>query len=134
MPLDWERAARHRHGVTTCWRMSPLVFVALIALRARWLAGLISSSAGRTAAPVASSTTSTTLSTALSTLRGGSGVSQFFVWFYLVLGAILGITLLSRVLSSVIDEIKLQRELYQPPRPLPADRFRPRSHRSGSSS
>jgi hypothetical protein len=54
------------------------------------------------------------------------------VWFYLVLGAILGITLLSRVLSSVIDEIKLQRELYRPPRPLPADRFRPRSHRSGT--
>jgi hypothetical protein len=61
-------------------------------------------------------------------------VSQFFVWFYLVLGAILGITLLSRVLSSVIDEIKLQRELYQPPRPRSADRFRPRSHRSGPSS
>jgi hypothetical protein len=61
-------------------------------------------------------------------------VSQFFVWFYLVLGAILGITLLSRVLSSVIDEIKLQRELYQPPRPPPSDRFRPRSHRSGTSS
>jgi hypothetical protein len=112
--------------------MSPLVFVALVALRARWLAGLISSSAGRTAAPVTSSTVSTTLSTALNTLRGSGGaVSQFFVWFYLVLGAILGITLLSRVLGSVIDEIKLQRELYQPPRPLVRERFHPRTDGTG---
>jgi hypothetical protein len=58
----------------------------------------------RTAAPVTSSTVSTTLSTALNTLRGSGGaVSQFFVWFYLVLGAILGITLLSRVLALVRD-------------------------------
>jgi len=98
--------------------MSPLLLVALIALRARWLVGLITNSVGRTAAPVTSSapitTLSTTLSTALSSslsaLRGASGaVSQFFVWFYLVLGAILCVTLVTRVLRSMIDEITLHR-------------------------
>ena len=95
--------------------MSPLVLVALVALRARELGALISS-VGRTAAPVTSSTPSTTLSTALNTLRGSSGVvSQFFVWFYLILGAILGITLLSGVLSFLIGEIRLRRECHRPP-------------------
>jgi hypothetical protein len=104
-----------------CWRMSPLLLVALVALRARWLAGLITNSVGRTAAPVASSAPTATLSSALSStlsaLRGYSGaVSQFFVWFYLVLGAVLCLTLVSRALNSVIDEIKLQRECSRPPR------------------
>jgi len=101
--------------------MSPLLLVALVALRARWLAGLITNSVGRSAGPVTSSAPAATLSTAFSStlnaLRGYSGaISQFFVWFYLVLGAILCLTLISRALSSVIDKIRLHRECNRPPR------------------
>jgi hypothetical protein len=42
--------------MTWCWRMSPLVVVALVALRARWLAGLITRSAGRYTASAPSCT------------------------------------------------------------------------------
>jgi hypothetical protein len=93
--------------MSSCLRMSPLFGVALIALRGRWLAGLIMGSGGRgaVAAPP----------WALSLVRGGSSsVSQFFVWVYVVLGVLFGITALSAILNWVIGEIKIQRECTRP--------------------
>jgi len=131
MHLDVACVPGHGDRVTVCWRMSPLVLVALVALRARWLAGLIANSVGRTAAPATSSAPSTALSSSLSALRGSSGVvSQFFVWFYLVLGAILCLAVLARVLSFVIDEIRLQRECHRSPRRPPLDRWGRRTRRT----
>jgi hypothetical protein len=104
--------------VTWCWRMSPLVVVALVALRARWLAGLVTSSARRNAAPAPA--------WALSLLRGsGTGVSQFFVWVYVVLGVILVLTVISGILNWVIGEINLQRECYRPLRDVRAQPAQP---------
>jgi lipid-A-disaccharide synthase-like uncharacterized protein len=93
--------------VTWCWRMSPLIVVALFAMRARWLVGLITRSAGRKATPAPS--------WALSLLRGsGSAVSQFFVWIYVALGVIFVLTVISGIVTWLIGEIKLQRECNQP--------------------
>jgi hypothetical protein len=87
--------------------MSPLIVVTLFAMRARWLAGLITRSAGRNARPAPS--------WALSLLRGsGSAVSQMFVWIYVALGVIFVLTVISGIVNWVIGEIKLQRECNQP--------------------
>ena len=102
--------------MSACWRMSPLVLVALVALRLRWLAGLLTRSGGRPAAAP---------SWVLSLLRAsGSMISQFFVWVYVLFGAILILTLASSVLKSVIGEIKLQRECARPLREVHSDRLR----------
>ena len=104
--------------MTWCWRMSPLVVVALVALRARWLVSLITRSAGRGAGPAPSWT--------LSWLRGsGTAVSLFFVWIYVVLGVILILTLITWVLKWVIGEIGLQRECHRPIRDVRAALRRP---------
>lgn len=93
--------------MTWCWRMSPLIVVTLFAMRARWLAGLITRSAGRNATPAPS--------WALSLLRGtGSAVSQMFIWIYVALGVIFALTVISGMVNWVIGEIKLQRECNQP--------------------
>jgi len=118
----------------SCLRMSPLFGVALVALRGRWLVGLVTGSGGRGAAAAqplsaqplsAQSWSAQSLSAqpwTMGLLRGGgSPVSQFFVWVYVVLGVIVGVTALSGVLNWMIEEFKLQRECTRP-------RSRPRRH------
>jgi hypothetical protein len=96
----------------SCLRMSPLFGVALVALRGRWLVGLVTGSGGRGAAaaqPLSAQPWTMGL------LRGGgSSVSQFFVWVYVVLGVIVGVTALSAVLNWMIEEFKLHRECTRP--------------------
>jgi lipid-A-disaccharide synthase-like uncharacterized protein len=97
---DHPHAPRQGDLVTWCWRMSHLIVVALFAMRARWLVGLITRSAGRKATPAPS--------WALSLLRA------FFVWIYVALGVIFVLTVISGIVNWVIGEIKLQRECNQP--------------------
>lgn len=113
-----------------CLRMSPLFGVALIALRGRWLVGLITGSGARTATTATAAAAAQPWPTvqswaahpwATGLLRGaGTSVSQFFVWVYVILGVILGVTALSAVLNWAVEEIKLHREITRPrPRPRP---------------
>jgi hypothetical protein len=110
-----------------CLRMSPLFGVALIALRGRWLMGLITGSGARSATATAAAQPWPSVQSwathpwATGLFRGaGTSVSQFFVWVYVVLGVILGVTALSGVLNWAVEEIKLHREITRPrPRPRP---------------
>jgi hypothetical protein len=109
--------------------MSPLFGVALIALRGRWLMGLITGSGARSATATATAAAQPWPSVqswaaypwATGLLRGaGTSVSQFFVWVYVILGVILGVTALSAVLNWAVEEIKLHWEITRPrPRPRP---------------
>jgi hypothetical protein len=106
--------------VLFCWRLSPLLLVVLLALRARWLTGVLANS-GRAGSPAAGSTSGHTASSAAATaaaaLRGGSPVSQFFVWFFIIIGAFLVFALVAGLVNMVISEIKLQIECHRAPDP-----------------
>ncbi|HEX4249128.1 MAG TPA: hypothetical protein VH008_14795 [Pseudonocardia sp.] len=116
----------------SCLRMSPLAGVALLALRGRWLVGLVNGAGARDAAAAPHSTVTAAVSHwtgkaaaapwTAGLLRGGSSaVSQFFVWVYVVLGVLIGLTVLSAIVDWVVGEIKLRRECT---RPLPPSQSR----------
>lgn len=101
-----------------CLRISPLIAATVLALRARWLIGLFTG-AGAGSATAPSSTFDAW--SALNMLRGGGTVvSQFFAWLYVVLG----ICVVWGLAAFIVGEIKLRREFRQG-RSAPPPEFRP---------
>jgi hypothetical protein len=125
--------------------MSPLAGVALLAMRGRWLVGLVNGAGARgtAAAPHLSGTAAVPhlsgaaavphLSGTAAVVQhlsgtvaaapawtagllhaGASTVSQFFVWVYVILGVLIGITVFSAAVDWVVGEIKLRREYTRP--------------------
>jgi hypothetical protein len=98
--------------VTWCIRVSPLFLVAVLALRTHLVTDLLAGSAGSHSAPAPSRTPNLPRA-------GGAMVSQFFVWLYLIVGALLVLAVLSGFLSYLLGEIKLHRECTRPLRDPP---------------
>lgn len=81
--------------------------LAVVVLRARWLLGLFAGSASRGTAAVS---TSTAVGRSGARAVSGEVVSQLFVWFFVLLG----LMLLGGLMSLMIAEIKLRREIRGP--------------------
>ena len=88
-----------------CFRIGPLIMLGLLVLRGRWLLGLLSGGASRGA--VAATTTTAAAGASKFTAAGGEAVSQFFVWIFVLV--VLG--LLGGLVSMVVAEIRLRREI-----------------------
>ena len=90
-----------------CLRISPLIMLVLVAVRARWFLGLITGSAPRATAATASTTATVGTSGAKAAGAGAEIVSQLFVWFFVLVA----LMLLGGLVSLAVGEIKLRREI-----------------------
>ncbi|WP_331532647.1 hypothetical protein [Pseudonocardia sp.] len=93
--------------------------MAMLALRTHLITDLIAGSTGPHPSPAPSRAPNLPQA-------DGSMVSQFFVWFYLIVGALLALAVVSGFLSYLIGEVKLHRECVRPLRdpPLAPPRMR----------
>lgn len=78
----------------------------LLVLRGRWLIGALSGGTSR-GAVAATSTTTAAAGASKFTAAGGEVVSQFFVWIFVLIA----LGLLGGLVSMVVAEIRLRREI-----------------------
>jgi MFS superfamily sulfate permease-like transporter len=92
--------------VTHCMRIGPLIMLGLLALKAHWLVDVLTGSASRGAVAAMTSTSAAVSAPGASTI-GAEVVSQVFLWFFVLVV----LALLAGLVSLLVGEIKLRREL-----------------------